>query len=604
MFLTQAIILAVKCAWAARALIVERCPAIWGVDTSYIIDRITDLFLCSKRDVMVTTHRQTNTRAKRLSNTFFLSFQSHVLVPLPIKFIQMAKRPSREARDQEGEDQDRARGRRRGNADDVTPSTREGNRDNSDQRQVTRRSSRHHGADGNTDRRGEDPPQGSRDASRPLVRSPETPRRHRSEPRIASVRPRTSSSRDHIAIEEAPHDEDPLMRDMNEQQEDEKEWKNFCRHRRNDAYDVRSGRSRKPDNWIDDDWDAWNNAYPRRAERMRHLRHPASRPPPPPLSAVTLPNQPSSTRAPPLPTASLGIHDQMEDVSEEDDVEVLSIINSPGAVTAPPLNKIKASQDKIAKDIKHRDARKATAEANASAAKAFKAPEARKTARKTTAPSSPLPPTLLPPTSPRVLYGHVGSGRYIPLDPQTSSSPSPPPRMNRRVVAESSNDEGSPGKEGSDPLKDPFYIRRKSKLEELRRSASASETEAKGPAQTDPLSSKETMKKPNANKKKKSGLRMHPLSGVAQRAGALGTDASLASVLTYGFLGIHSSAADHVVRDEAVRGTVVWQFGEGEDRQFVYRDLTSEERRSIPIMPDPEKKDGNAEESDEEESDD
>ena len=100
---------------------------------------------------------------------------------------------------------------------------------------------------------------------------------------------------------------------------------------------------------------------------------------------------------------------------------------------------------------------------------------------------------------------------------------------------------------------------------------------------------------------------MHPLSGVAQRAGALGPDASLASVLTFGFLGIHSSAEDHVVRDEAVRGTVVWQFGEGEDRQFVYRDMTSEERRSIPIMPnreDPEKKDENAEESDEEESDD
>ena len=394
------------------------------------------------------------------------------------------------------------------------------------------------------------------------------------------------------------------MRDMNEQQGDEKEWKNFCRHRRNDEYAFRSGRSRKPDNWIDDDWDAWNNAYPRRAERMRHLRHPASRPPPPPLSAVTLSNQPSSTRAPPLPTASLGIHDQMEDVSEEDDVEVLSIINSPGADTAPPPNKVKTSHDKIAKDIKHRDARKATAEANASAAKAFKAPEARKTARKTTAPSSPLPPTLLPPTSPRVLYGHVGNTRYVPLDPQTSSSPSPPPPMNRRVVAESSNDEGSPEKESSDPLKDPIYIRRKSQLEELRRSASASETESKGPKAA-PSSSKELAS--NANKKKRSGLRMHPLSGAALRAGGLGPDASLASVLTFGLLGIHSSAADFVVKDEAVRGTIVWEFGAGDDRQFVFRDLTSEERRSIPIMPsreDPEKKDENAEESDEEESDD
>ena len=100
---------------------------------------------------------------------------------------------------------------------------------------------------------------------------------------------------------------------------------------------------------------------------------------------------------------------------------------------------------------------------------------------------------------------------------------------------------------------------------------------------------------------------MHPLSGVAQRASGLGPDASLASVLTFGLLGIHSSAADHVVKDEAVRGTVVWEFGEGEDRQFVFRDLTSEERRSIPITPsreDPEKKDEKAEESDEEESDD
>ena len=205
MFFTQAIILAVKCAWAARAFIVERCPAIWGVDTSCIIDRITDLFLCSKRDVMVTTHRQINTRAKMLSNTFLLSFQSHVLVPILLKFLQMAKRPSREARDQEGEDQNRARGRRRGNADDeiTTSSTREGNRDDSDQRQATRRSSRHRGAEGNTDRRGEDPPQGSRDASRSLICSPEAPRRHRSESRIASVRPRPSSSRDHIAVEEA-----------------------------------------------------------------------------------------------------------------------------------------------------------------------------------------------------------------------------------------------------------------------------------------------------------------------------------------------------------------------------------------------------------------
>ena len=606
---------------------------IWGVDTGCIIDRITDLFLYSKRDIMVTIHKQTNTRADRLFNTFTFSLPFYVSVSILLESIQMAKRSSRAARDQEEDDQSHARRRRRDNADDEVAAS--STRNDSDQRQATRRSSRHRGAEVNADRRGEDlplpqasrdaspqpvrssrhrgaeisadrrgenppPPQASRDASIPPVRSPEDPRRHRSETRIASVRPRTSNSRDHIAVEEAPRDEDPMMRDLNEQREDDREWKNFIRHRRNDEHAFRTGRSRKPNNWIDDDWDAWNNAYPRRAERMRQLRHPASRPAPPPLSTVTLPNQSSTVRASPLPTGSLGADNQMEDVSdEEDDVEVLSIINSPGADSAPPPNKVKASQDKIAADIKHRDARKAAAQAIVSAAKAFKTPEVKKTARKTTAPSSPRPPT-----PPRALYGHVGSGRYIPLDPQSSSSPSPPPHTSRRVVAESSNDEGSPNKEGSDPLKDPIYIRRKSQLEELRRSASASETESKGPKAA-PSSSKELAS--NANKKKRSGLRMHPLSGAALRAGGLGPDASLASVLTFGLLGIHSSAADFVVKDEAVRGTIVWEFGAGDDRQFVFRDLTSEERRSIPIMPsreDPEKKDENAEESDEEESDD
>ena len=116
MFFTQAIILAVKCAWAARAFIVERCPMIWGVDTSCIIDRITDLFLYSKRDITVTIHKQTNTRANRLFNTFSLPF--YVSVSILLKSIQMAKRSSRAARDQEEDDQSHARRRRRDNADD------------------------------------------------------------------------------------------------------------------------------------------------------------------------------------------------------------------------------------------------------------------------------------------------------------------------------------------------------------------------------------------------------------------------------------------------------------------------------------------------------
>ena len=125
------------------------------------------------------------------------------------------------------------------------------------------------------------------------------------------------------------------------------------------------------------------------------------------------------------------------------------------------------------------------------------------------------------------------------------------------------------------------------------------------------------MKKPNNKGNKKKGLRMHPLSGVAQRAGALGPNASLASVITFGLLGVHADAAEYLDGDDALRATVVWQFGEGEDRQLVFRDMSSEERQLIPVStigdrrpPNapssdaPEKKDENAEESDEEESDD
>ena len=152
MLFTQAIILAVKCAWAARAFIVERCPMIWGVDTGCIIDRITDLFLYSKRDIMVTIHKQTNTRADRLFNTFTFSLPFYVSVSILLESIQMAKRSSRAARDQEEDDQSHARRRRRDNADDEVAAS--STRNDSDQRQATRRSSRHRGAEVNADRRG------------------------------------------------------------------------------------------------------------------------------------------------------------------------------------------------------------------------------------------------------------------------------------------------------------------------------------------------------------------------------------------------------------------------------------------------------------------
>ena len=616
MFHAQAIIFAVKCAWAARAIIVEKCPVIWGVDTCYIIDRITDLFLYSKGHGTVTTNEQCKPRIRMLYNQLSLLFLSHVPLSLLLYPKQMAKRPSREARDREGEEQDRSRRRRGGNEDEeATSSNREERRDDSTQRQATRRSSRRRGGDGDAENRND--PQSSRGASRSLVCSPEPPRRHRSESRVANDRPRPSSSRDRAAVEEAPSGEvNPLIQDIDEEKDDDKDWKRFCRQRRNDEWAIRNGHSRRPDNWIDDDWEAWSNANPRRAERMRHRQHSASRPPPPPLSSVVLSNRSETATAPTAPLPSLG---QMSDVSEEDDeVEVVDVIKSPGAGSAPPPNKVRSSHDKISKDIKHRDAREAAAAANTKAAEAFKVPKGKKTARKSTAPSSPPPPIAISAEATPTRYEHVGNGRYVPLDTQTSSSPSPPPHASRRVIAGSSNDESSPGRESQSPLDDPIYIRNKNKLEELRRNAPSAKAGGEGSSKSDPPPSKDQTKKPGNKGNKKKGLRMHPLSAVAQRAGALGPDASLASVLTFGLLGIHSTAAEYLDGDNALRATVVWQFGEGEDRQLVFRDMTHEERQLIPVSTNgerrptptatssdaPEKKEENAEESDEEESDD
>ena len=87
--------------------------------------------------------------------------------------------------------------------------------------------------------------------------------------------------------------------------------------------------------------------------------------------------------------------------------------------------------------------------------------------------------------------------------------------------------------------------------------------------------------------------------------------------MTFGCSGFHSSAAGHVEGVNASRGTMVWEFGEGENRQIVYRDMTEEELDNAPLNPrgkkpaeknTREKEDNDPErdrdDSDEEESDD
>ena len=96
-------------------------------------------------------------------------------------------------------------------------------------------------------------------------------------------------------------------------------------------------------------------------------------------------------------------------------------------------------------------------------------------------------------------------------------------------------------------------------------------------------STKAHKKMDEPKKKKRSGLQLHPLAALVQKGGALGSDASVASVLMFGCCAYHSSAADHVTGANASRGTMVWEFGEGENRQIVYGDMTEEELDNAPL---------------------
>ena len=151
-------------------------------------------------------------------------------------------------------------------------------------------------------------------------------------------------------------------------------------------------------------------------------------------------------------------------------------------------------------------------------------------------------------------------------------------------------------------------------INELHSSAEALDREINAARASTPKAHKR-MDEPK--KKKRSSLPLHPLAALVQRGGALGSDASVASILTFGCCGYHSSAAGHVEGANASRGTMLWEFGEGENRQIVYRDMTGEELDNVPLTPrgkKPAKKNtrGNEnnsqehdrDESDEEESDD
>ena len=104
-------------------------------------------------------------------------------------------------------------------------------------------------------------------------------------------------------------------------------------------------------------------------------------------------------------------------------------------------------------------------------------------------------------------------------------------------------------------------------------------------ASTPKSSKKNDASKTDAPKKKKKPLPMHPLADLVRRGGALAADASVAIILTFGCCGFHTSAVDHVTNANALRGTVVWEFGEGENRQIVYRDMSGNELDTIPFSP-------------------
>lgn len=186
---------------------------------------------------------------------------------------------------------------------------------------------------------------------------------------------------------------------------------------------------------------------------------------------------------------------------------------------------------------------------------------------------------------------------------------------NRRVIASglgnpvnnSSADDSAEERILEDTRRETARMRRQ--IEDIQQEASDAEAMSHQVAATQSATPK-TNKKADPSKKKKLGLPVHPLAGLVQRDGALSPDASVASILTFGCCGFHASAADHITRGSATRGTVVWEFGESRNCQIVYRDMTIEELDNIPITPNeekPEKRDEREEEiekSNEEESDD
>ena len=325
---------------------------------------------------------------------------------------------------------------------------------------------------------------------------------------------------------------------------------------------------------------------------MEFRDHPDSRPPPP--------TPPPSQLEEISPEEDEG---EEEDANADDDCVLLSHIRSPTAGHAPPSSKVKATSAAITADIKHRGTREAAAEAIQRAAKTL---EVKRTARKT---ATPLPSS---PADPR------GKARYVPLDQATSSSPSPPPQ--RRVVAsnpDSLRDNSSAGDSAEEALleetrKGTEKMRRQ--INELHSSAEALNREIDAARAS---ATKAPKKIDEPKKQKRSSLPLHPLARLVQKGGALGPDASVASILTFGCCAYHSSAADHVTSTMARHGTMVWELGEGENRQIVYRDMTEEELDNAPLNPRGKKPAGknkrgkenngperDRDESDEEESDD
>ena len=380
----------------------------------------------------------------------------------------------------------------------------------------------------------------------------------------------------------------------------------FLKRRRLDQSSFRNGTSKKPAGWIENDWEAWRNAERVRAERMEFRNHPDSRQQPPPP-------------------------DQLEEISpEEDEVEkeeadadddcvLLSHIRSPTGTQAPPSSKVKAAAAAITADIKHRSAREAGADA---IKRVFKTPEAKKTARKTTTPL-PTASQLMSQLMSQPADDSRAEARYVPLE--TSSSPSPPPQ--RRVIA-SNTDALKDNSSAEDSAEERQLAEMRQSTERMRRQIDEIHSDAvTSDREIDATrgNARKAPKKPDDQKRKRrTSLPLHPLAALVQRGGALGSDASVASILTFGCCGFHTSAADHVSSANASRGTMVWEFGEGENRQIVYRDMTGEELNSVPLRDPPrdqprerkpdkkndrEKEDngqerGRVEDSDEEESDD